>query len=73
MKTHILIIKTLIVAFPLMFLTGDGSRPKVRPVKKELIVREPLQLQLLKIRYEAQRGQIILLQNAIQSKINTNH
>lgn len=74
MKTPTLVIKTLLVAIPLLLFNSDmaiSTSGYQKPLEKEAVTTvEPLQLQLLKVRREVQRGQIIMLQNAIQSKLN---
>lgn len=72
MRTPILIIKTFVVILPLLVLQGDTFVSKIpkRTNQTNLIVAEPLQLKLLKIRHQVQQGEIILLQNNIESNLN---
>lgn len=72
MKTTTLHLKTMMVAMMLIFFS-DIEPPKTI-IKQEKLPsttwQEPLQLSLLKIKHELQRGQIILLQNSIENQLN---
>lgn len=69
MKTPILTIKTLVIMLPLLLLNGELKSRTPTMEHPSLVVNEPLKLKLLKIRHQVQRGQIILLQNSIESKL----
>ncbi|WP_323027993.1 hypothetical protein [Gelidibacter japonicus] len=73
MRTGTLIIKSIAVTITLLLFNGDKIREIPQPplIYQELTVKEPLQLRLLKIKHQMQRGQIILLQNSIESKIES--
>lgn len=72
MKTTTLHLKTMMVAMMLIFFS-DIEPPKTIIKQEKLPAttwQEPLQLSLLKIKHELQRGQIILLQNSIENQLN---